>query len=290
MTLAEAKAFLRVEHDDDDDVIAALIAGARIHVEAQTRRALITQSWRLVARRLAGGRPHRRAAGAVARRSTAARVYRLDGTHAGDRLAALRRRDRGGAGACCRLRRGRCRAPGAARRRHRARRRRSATASAGRRAGAAAPGDPAAGRALVREPRPGRGRPGDVAVLPPTVRGADRALPGAVAMTPGAGELNRRLTLEAPVESADGAGGVTRSYATVDDRCGPRSSRCRRAATVAADALGATVTHRIVIRGRADITHAPPLSRRRAHLPRRRARATRRRAASSRSTPKQRTD
>jgi uncharacterized phiE125 gp8 family phage protein len=47
ISLAEAKAFLRVEHDDDDDVIAALIAGARIYVEAQTRRALITQSWRL---------------------------------------------------------------------------------------------------------------------------------------------------------------------------------------------------------------------------------------------------
>ncbi len=29
------------------------------------------------------------------------------------------------------------------------------------------------------------------------------------------GELNRRLVLEAPVETADGAGGVTRSYATV---------------------------------------------------------------------------
>lgn len=48
VTLAEAKAHLRVEHDDDDDVIAALIAAARIHVEAQTRRALITQTWRLV--------------------------------------------------------------------------------------------------------------------------------------------------------------------------------------------------------------------------------------------------
>src|SRR6185295_11579020 len=47
VTLAEAKAYLRVEHDDDDDVIGALIAGARIHVEAQTRRALITQTWRL---------------------------------------------------------------------------------------------------------------------------------------------------------------------------------------------------------------------------------------------------
>jgi uncharacterized phiE125 gp8 family phage protein len=48
VTLAEAKHFLRVEHDDDDDLIAALIAGARVHIEAQTRRALIVQTWRLV--------------------------------------------------------------------------------------------------------------------------------------------------------------------------------------------------------------------------------------------------
>ena len=47
LSLAEAKAFLRVETSDEDDVITALIGGARIHVEAQTRRALITQSWRL---------------------------------------------------------------------------------------------------------------------------------------------------------------------------------------------------------------------------------------------------
>jgi uncharacterized phiE125 gp8 family phage protein len=49
LSLAEAKAFLRVETRDDDDVIGALIAGSRIHVEAQTRRALITQSWRIAA-------------------------------------------------------------------------------------------------------------------------------------------------------------------------------------------------------------------------------------------------
>src|SRR5471032_1179098 len=46
LSLGEAKAFLRVEHNDDDDVIAALAAGSRIHVEAGTRRALVTQSWR----------------------------------------------------------------------------------------------------------------------------------------------------------------------------------------------------------------------------------------------------
>jgi uncharacterized phiE125 gp8 family phage protein len=48
LSLDEAKAYLRVEHNDDDALITALIAGARIHVEAQTRRALVTQSWRLV--------------------------------------------------------------------------------------------------------------------------------------------------------------------------------------------------------------------------------------------------
>jgi uncharacterized phiE125 gp8 family phage protein len=48
ISLDEAKAYLRVEVTDDDELIAALIAGARIHVEAQTRRALITQGWRLV--------------------------------------------------------------------------------------------------------------------------------------------------------------------------------------------------------------------------------------------------
>jgi uncharacterized phiE125 gp8 family phage protein len=48
LALADAKTFLRVEHDGDDDVIAALIAAARSQVEAQTRRALIAQTWRLV--------------------------------------------------------------------------------------------------------------------------------------------------------------------------------------------------------------------------------------------------
>jgi uncharacterized phiE125 gp8 family phage protein len=46
LTLVETKAFLRVEHDDDDAVIAALIAAARVHVEGMTRRALLLQTWR----------------------------------------------------------------------------------------------------------------------------------------------------------------------------------------------------------------------------------------------------
>jgi len=48
LSLAEAKAFLRVETGDDDALIAALIAGARLHIEGQTQLALITQSWRMV--------------------------------------------------------------------------------------------------------------------------------------------------------------------------------------------------------------------------------------------------
>jgi uncharacterized phiE125 gp8 family phage protein len=79
VTLADAKAYLRVEHSDDDAVITALIAGARSHVEAQTRRALITQSWRLI-------RDSWPCDGRIAvapsplRQITAGRVYRLDGT------------------------------------------------------------------------------------------------------------------------------------------------------------------------------------------------------------------
>jgi uncharacterized phiE125 gp8 family phage protein len=48
LSLGEAKAFLRVEHSDDDDLITALIASARTHIEAQSQVALITQSWRIV--------------------------------------------------------------------------------------------------------------------------------------------------------------------------------------------------------------------------------------------------
>lgn len=47
LSLAEAKAHLRIESADDDSLISALIAAARQAAEAHMRRALITQTWRL---------------------------------------------------------------------------------------------------------------------------------------------------------------------------------------------------------------------------------------------------
>jgi uncharacterized phiE125 gp8 family phage protein len=47
LSLADARDFLRVSHSDDDAVIAALIAAARGQIEAQTRCALMTQTWRV---------------------------------------------------------------------------------------------------------------------------------------------------------------------------------------------------------------------------------------------------
>jgi SPP1 family predicted phage head-tail adaptor len=67
------------------------------------------------------------------------------------------------------------------------------------------------------------------------------------------GTLNRRLTLEAPVESADGSGGVARSFSAVATLWGsvePVSAR----GSVEAGALGANVTHRIRLRYNPDIT------------------------------------
>jgi len=70
-------------------------------------------------------------------------------------------------------------------------------------------------------------------------------------MTPG--DLNRRLVLEGPVESADGAGGVARSYAPVMTLWGRVEPVSARGGSVA-DAAGATVTHRITLRRRSAIT------------------------------------
>ncbi|MPZ55024.1 MAG: phage head closure protein [Rhizobiales bacterium] len=67
------------------------------------------------------------------------------------------------------------------------------------------------------------------------------------------GRLRHRLVLEAPVEADDGAGGVVRSYeniATVWAAIAPVTL----SEQVAAEALGARLTHRIVIRTGFDVT------------------------------------
>jgi SPP1 family predicted phage head-tail adaptor len=67
------------------------------------------------------------------------------------------------------------------------------------------------------------------------------------------GELNRRLVLEEPVETADGGGGIALTYAasvTLWAKVEPVSARN----IVVGDAPGATVTHRITIRSGPNIT------------------------------------
>jgi SPP1 family predicted phage head-tail adaptor len=69
----------------------------------------------------------------------------------------------------------------------------------------------------------------------------------------GIGELNRRLVLEAPSETDDGTGGVTRLYDVVTTlwaKVEPLPAR----ADVAAGSLGAALRYRITVRHRADIT------------------------------------
>jgi uncharacterized phiE125 gp8 family phage protein len=48
VTLAEAKAFCRVDTNDDDSLFATLIRAARLHAEKHQQRALINQTWTLV--------------------------------------------------------------------------------------------------------------------------------------------------------------------------------------------------------------------------------------------------
>jgi uncharacterized phiE125 gp8 family phage protein len=56
VALADAKKWLRIETADEDDVVGALITAARLMVEAQIRRMLITQTWRLIYDRWPNGR------------------------------------------------------------------------------------------------------------------------------------------------------------------------------------------------------------------------------------------
>lgn len=47
VTLPEARAHLRLDHTDDDDMVGALLTAARAHVEARTRALMIEQGWRV---------------------------------------------------------------------------------------------------------------------------------------------------------------------------------------------------------------------------------------------------
>jgi len=67
------------------------------------------------------------------------------------------------------------------------------------------------------------------------------------------GDLDRRLTLEAPVEVDDGAGGVSRSYQAVTTLWAQVTAVSAHA-DVAAASLGAIVTHSIVIRAPRAVT------------------------------------
>ncbi|HHY49915.1 MAG TPA: hypothetical protein GYA10_09230 [Alphaproteobacteria bacterium] len=48
VSLAEARAFLRLDDTAEDGLVQTLIAAARLHIEGTTARAMLRQSWRLV--------------------------------------------------------------------------------------------------------------------------------------------------------------------------------------------------------------------------------------------------
>lgn len=79
IALAEAKAFLRLEHDDEDTLVASLISAARAEIETLTRRVLVGQRWRFDAAVPADGSPILLKPRPV-REVEAVRVRRSDGT------------------------------------------------------------------------------------------------------------------------------------------------------------------------------------------------------------------
>ncbi len=68
-----------------------------------------------------------------------------------------------------------------------------------------------------------------------------------------AGELKRRLVLDAPVDIDDGAGGVTTTYESVTTLWA-QVTPVGTSPDVSADSLGATQRYDIIIRQRDDVT------------------------------------
>ena len=67
------------------------------------------------------------------------------------------------------------------------------------------------------------------------------------------GRFNRRLVLEAPIETPDGAGGVSRAFMTLATLWAEVTPLAARADSGAAS-LGAIATHRILVRAGVEIT------------------------------------
>jgi head-tail adaptor len=71
------------------------------------------------------------------------------------------------------------------------------------------------------------------------------------------GRLKTRLSIQAPVETGDGQGGVARSYvtlATVWAQVAPLAARAGAGGGVEADAEGATTKYRILLRSNFSLT------------------------------------
>jgi len=74
VSLAEARAFLRLDQTDEDDLLGTLITAARLMVEAASGRLLVDQTWRIVIDRWPDGGEIRLPLSPVSA-VTAARVY-----------------------------------------------------------------------------------------------------------------------------------------------------------------------------------------------------------------------
>jgi len=88
VTLAEARRFLRLDQNDEDDLLTTLITAARLMIEAASGRCLIEQRWRIVLDRWPAGGEIRLPLSPVSRIEDA-RVYDMLGAPQPVATAAL---------------------------------------------------------------------------------------------------------------------------------------------------------------------------------------------------------